>query len=595
MGNEEDDDFSSNLSRKELQGLCKKYGLSANKANSVLVKSLISYLQKKNLRSMRSRVRSSGSEEASRPTSWMSKLQSRAQLDPGVKGMKGMPEKQLDVSVADSFQIIPCPREEDHNQEFSLTVKSNEFGGSMKGDTCIKVPDKDIEEGFGRLMCDLQETSCSKIDENSFNYRKDFPNRCSGNTYSGIARQRGVFNMPQIKCQDTAFGSSLPGNNYVSSLKSSNKVPSSSIEFYVRSEEGIKLFVDLNSSPSGWTRTLKDEVCICQNVQNHKSGSFQEELVRLGDEIDNKKMEGSFLLSTRSGHEINNSNMRSFPSSITREGTVRVDHLDVSHGSVGSSAGKACSVSPEVLGHLEKDPGPSLPSRHSSSGSESCPQDGGTATLDLYVSTPEKKSGGNSVVNSISDDPKSISTSEQQTSKLGNENCENSLLKNSGSSVHSGVLIPGHLESIPMEMQLSEVASANKFVSCSPCKNGGLVTVVDELHNLETQDDGLDNPRELNHKTFGSQPPTCTEESEMSNPVSGRESTGCSQHDLSSEKTCLKSDDSESNGRFQKKRQHDDGEDNNGSSKPNAKILRSTKYVAGEALPRRSMRLVSKV
>jgi hypothetical protein len=45
MANKTNEDFYYNLSRKELQSLCKKYGLPANKSHSELATLLISYLE----------------------------------------------------------------------------------------------------------------------------------------------------------------------------------------------------------------------------------------------------------------------------------------------------------------------------------------------------------------------------------------------------------------------------------------------------------------------------------------------------------------------------------------------------------------------
>lgn len=45
MANKEDEGFYHSLSRKELQSLCKKYGLPANRSSSDMAKSLAPYLE----------------------------------------------------------------------------------------------------------------------------------------------------------------------------------------------------------------------------------------------------------------------------------------------------------------------------------------------------------------------------------------------------------------------------------------------------------------------------------------------------------------------------------------------------------------------
>ena len=70
-------------------------------------------------------------------------------------------------------------------------------------------------------------------------------------------------------------------------------------------------------------------------------------------------------------------------------------------------------------------------------------------------------------------------------------------------------------------------------------------------------------------------------------------SSRCSEVNNSSEKTCSKSDNLESNKESHRKRLRVDSEGLSDSC--NVKILRSMKHSAGEVLPRRSTRLVSKV
>ncbi|KMT08675.1 hypothetical protein BVRB_6g139510 [Beta vulgaris subsp. vulgaris] len=45
MGERKEEDLYRNFSRKDLQGLCKKYGLPAKKSNSEMATSLILYLE----------------------------------------------------------------------------------------------------------------------------------------------------------------------------------------------------------------------------------------------------------------------------------------------------------------------------------------------------------------------------------------------------------------------------------------------------------------------------------------------------------------------------------------------------------------------
>ncbi|GMH28603.1 hypothetical protein Nepgr_030446 [Nepenthes gracilis] len=51
MGDKKDEDLYFNFTRKDLQGLCKKYGLPANRTNSEMASSLILFLERRNLAS----------------------------------------------------------------------------------------------------------------------------------------------------------------------------------------------------------------------------------------------------------------------------------------------------------------------------------------------------------------------------------------------------------------------------------------------------------------------------------------------------------------------------------------------------------------
>ncbi|GMH08674.1 hypothetical protein Nepgr_010514 [Nepenthes gracilis] len=72
MGDKKDEDLYHNFSRKDLQGLCKKYGLPANKTNSEMATSLILYLERRNLTS---KAVCNGTESNPRVSSSASELQ----------------------------------------------------------------------------------------------------------------------------------------------------------------------------------------------------------------------------------------------------------------------------------------------------------------------------------------------------------------------------------------------------------------------------------------------------------------------------------------------------------------------------------------
>ncbi|KAK9289073.1 hypothetical protein L1049_017544 [Liquidambar formosana] len=161
MGSKEDEDFYLNLSKKELQCLCNKYGLSPNKTKSNLVKSLISYFEKKNLSSISSGERLHGTQEAFLPKSLIPPLEHGAQLN----------------STRDARKDGYHPREEVRKGNYSQAVKCYKLGSCMGSETYNKAPGSDIFEGFGCSIYNLREASHShfvfQCDGNNFTYEND--------------------------------------------------------------------------------------------------------------------------------------------------------------------------------------------------------------------------------------------------------------------------------------------------------------------------------------------------------------------------------------------------------------------------------------
>ncbi|GAU43900.1 hypothetical protein TSUD_88730 [Trifolium subterraneum] len=67
-------------------------------------------------------------------------------------------------------------------------------------------------------------------------------------------------------------------NDFVNSVKAVTEFPRSSFEFYVWSDEGLNLQVDLTSSPSDWTNKFKKEVRVSENMSGNKSWSLRQDL-----------------------------------------------------------------------------------------------------------------------------------------------------------------------------------------------------------------------------------------------------------------------------------------------------------------------------
>ncbi|KAL5784046.1 hypothetical protein ACOSQ2_006438 [Xanthoceras sorbifolium] len=571
-----DQESGQSLSRKELQCLCKRYSLPANKSSSEMAKSLASHFEK-NLSSLSPRERLCGTQEASLPTFLMSGLQPEAPLNSPEDARK------------DGKGLNYCSKEEGSRRKCSQTVKINELGYFA----CDKTYDK---EGHGCSIYCFQETSnppfLSQRDRNDLN-RKESPTTILCKNYSGMARDCKMEGMHQSQHTDVNFVSSPEENVLPSSMRMFETVSSSSFEFYVHSEDGINLCVDLNSNPSDWIGKLKSEVNICENIGHNKSRSFHKELGRFGES--NKQINSSFPW-TVDADQIKDDHVQSAssPSTFMKENNhVELNHQDGGDGSLTSTAIEPSSIAVVVSENLLEDQGvnSSEPNSDARDDIHSCTDENGCmTTLDSdAVNTPRKALAGNSVVN-VSDCSISIGTQENQKSKSSNVTCEYSAPENSCSLVNSQVVTAGGTAGDSMEIPPSEAAVQQKDAFC---KNGESLDLVDPKGNDVTEQGGLADSRQSHLDICRKHLPSADEEWESIEHIDGVEGSECVQFEDSFEKTCSRLDDVESN-ELSRKRPNIEIEDQNGCGKPDAKVLRSTKHFAGEVLPRRSMRLVSK-
>nr|TKS17846.1 hypothetical protein D5086_0000009470 [Populus alba] len=154
--------------------------------------------------------------------------------------------------------------------------------------------------------------------------------------------------------QDVNTIASSEENAQPSMITTAN-VPAS-FEFHVSSEEGIKLCVDLNSSPSEWIKKYKNQVSLCDNVVNTKSRSLYQELGCIGES--NKKMKSS-VLQNMDSDQIRDDSVQTdpSPSSVAGKNTsVSNGHPVGGNNSLISSPIIPCGVVVDVTQSLEADP-----------------------------------------------------------------------------------------------------------------------------------------------------------------------------------------------------------------------------------------------
>ncbi|XP_021721672.1 uncharacterized protein LOC110689248 isoform X1 [Chenopodium quinoa] len=286
MGDQKEEDLYRNFSRKDLQGLCKKYGLPANKSNSEMATSLILYLEKKNLSTRaiwegtRSDLFASGTTE----------LQTVARMN------------STDKQRKDRGRIAS------HN--------------SFRNNQCLNQRDADPDN--------LQNSKESATSDKA---------------------SVDVGNLTQLH-RESNNGAGVAENTFSSVVSSSAVAPSPEFTFEVRCEDGIQLYVDLNSSPSDWIESLTSGVHINPDVYKPKSQSFHEDIGMLHCP---KQKNGSDAIDPCKETDNRQLQDRSYPTSILTDNLTQTVEPDDGEGSMSSPGLKCLSNAAHNLGNLQEE------------------------------------------------------------------------------------------------------------------------------------------------------------------------------------------------------------------------------------------------
>ncbi|KAL2328859.1 hypothetical protein Fmac_022286 [Flemingia macrophylla] len=431
--------------------------------------------------------------------------------------------------------------------------------------------------------------------------------------HSSKMRDSTVLNCHQNNGGAIQAGAPSVEKDFAPSIKAATEVLPSSFEFYVWSDAGINLHVDLNLSPSDWTNRFRNEVCISENVHGNKSRSLWQELGSLGKIP--AKGKSSFLWSTYSG-QINDHDgeARSFSSlKLTKEGHTELDQQNRDDIPVICDSLTPCSMSIKMKDNLQENHSTvsaelnvnvvdnlmqdqSTVSAEVScgelnnfiSGAESCATDASKKILNSDASNLAfDKSLCNSVVNSLSD----TGTLELQNLKPDNECSENCALLNGSCFANPGVVCAGASLSSSAGLQNSEVICCHKYASVLLCENYGSLDLSDPKSTSDMEQGRLVKTM-INFETDSNNFTSLTDEWEVGKIVDGRESSECSQFDDPLKKSSLGYNNHDSKLELCKKRKKIHSEIQGSNDKP-TRVLRSMKNTAMK-LPRRSTRLISK-
>lgn len=396
------------------------------------------------------------------------------------------------------------------------------------------------------------------------------------------------------------------------SIKAATEVPPSSFEFYVWSDVGINLHVDLNLPPSDWISRFRNEVCISENVHGNKSRSLWQDLSGLGENSTQGK--SSFLRSTNSGQIDDHDGQGKSSSSLklTKDGATELDQQNKDDSPLICDSLNPYSMTIKVEDNLQENHSTvsaelnvnvvdSLMRDQSSvsaevsygalnnfvSGAESCAKDVSKKIIfSDATNVPFIKSLCDSVVNSQSE----TGTLELQDSKPDNECSEDGALQNGSCFVSPGVLCAGASLSSSVGLQSSEVISCHKYASDLLCDNDGSLDLSDPKSPSDIEQGRLVKTR-IHFETDSNNFTSLADEREVGKIVDGRESSECSQFDDLLKKSSIDYNNQDFKMELPRKRKGRDSVIQGSNGKPTTtRVLRSMKITA----PRRSMRLISK-
>ncbi|XP_056686859.1 uncharacterized protein [Spinacia oleracea] len=263
--------------------------------------------------------------------------------------------------------------------------------------------------------------------------------------------------------------------------------PVPTFTFDVCCEDGIQLFVDLNSSPSNWIESLKSGVHINDVVHKPKSQSFHEDIGLL---CCPKQKNGSATIG--SSKETDNGHLQdgSYPTTLLTGNLATTGAPDEGEGPLSSPGLKFLSNAGHSPGNVIDEQG-YFTSRLESvterqlPGAKSSRREGiFAADPDVYAAV-QTRNHFKITGNSVPSDPKCSWMPAHQGSDAGNGICEIPLFQQTNCSVDPVVKCNESSTTVRMEMKGSTVATMSQDIEHSPTGIGRCVNVVDRLKNNE--------------------------------------------------------------------------------------------------------------
>ncbi|KAG5607143.1 hypothetical protein H5410_028635 [Solanum commersonii] len=333
------------LPKKELQDLCRKHGLSPYKTKPNLVSSLVPYIKGAGeLLFKEMNTKGNGNSINRLPKKELQDLCRKHGLSP-YKTKPNLVNSLITYGKgAESFSFKEMKTKDNGNSIYSLRKKKLQELCKKYGLSPHKTKPNLVNSLVNYFKIADTETSKGK----EYNILNS----------SGVKSATGEILFSRFIAQSDEKGfnqgldtpqTSFSKNAFTSDVKLMH-VPS--FEFSVSSEDGINLYVDLNSCPTDTFKGLEKKVCVCHNLQNHKFQSFCQEIQYLGN---NRPMTSSFLWKTDSDNRFNSSHAQTVSSASLCSTVDVVCHTENTNDvSLGFSATtKSCDGSVETLTHSE--------------------------------------------------------------------------------------------------------------------------------------------------------------------------------------------------------------------------------------------------
>ncbi|XP_064946638.1 uncharacterized protein LOC135653214 isoform X2 [Musa acuminata AAA Group] len=284
-------DFYLTMSRKELQKLCKQHDLPANRSHAQLADSLKRNASSAALleNSINSMDGSSRKSLVSEPKANSSKVDTHG-LSSGFNEIRG--DERPFYHTGNQIDVI------DHmvNPTSGKTVTNalcpswpaNSNGTESIGYSTFEHCNKGVKSCVAADMKETRTTQILGLECKKTNIRSEFenlvrPRNEEQKQIHDAIRDTKTRNTVPMPCELYKLHEYSMESGFVSSDEISTRTPT--LQFFVMSEGGINLYVDLNSGPLGWINSMKDEMCVHQNAK-HETRTLSKDISD-SPEVDN--------------------------------------------------------------------------------------------------------------------------------------------------------------------------------------------------------------------------------------------------------------------------------------------------------------------